>query len=104
MRASETSARACHRCGRDIGTVERVGRRDTCFHCHADLHCCLNCAFFDPASHNQCREPQAERQVDKQAGNFCDSFSFRVGPPRPQTSGGAGSAKAQLDALFRRGR
>src|SRR5437016_11228842 len=74
--AGEVMERVCHRCGHDIGTVERIGRRDTCLHCHADLHCCVNCAFYDPAYHNQCREPQAERQVDKQSGNFCDYFSF----------------------------
>ena len=89
--------RVCHRCGHDIGRVERVGRRDACLHCGTDLHCCLNCAFYDRASHNQCREPQAERQVDKEAGNFCDYFSFRTGgrAGAPRTD-----ARSKLDALF----
>jgi hypothetical protein len=92
--------RLCHHCGRDIGPLQRVGRRDACLHCGSDLHCCLNCSFFEPSCHNQCREPEAERQVDKHAGNFCDYFSFRRGP-RP-TAGVSSGARAQLDALFKK--
>ena len=95
--------RVCHRCGHDIGKMERVGRRDACLHCHSDLHCCLNCVFHDPAYHNHCREPQAELQVDKQAGNFCDYFSFRAGRPGANPAG-PDPARARLDALFRKGR
>jgi len=91
--------RVCHQCGHDIGRLERVGRRDTCLHCGADLHCCLNCAFYDAVRHNQCREPQAERQVDKTAGNFCEYFSFRRGP-RTGVAGPSARARAQLAALF----
>jgi hypothetical protein len=93
--------RGCHRCGHDIGALERVGRRDTCMHCGSDLHCCLNCSFYEPTVHNQCREPEAERQVDKQAGNFCDYFSFRRGRRGSLTDAGA-RARTQLDALFKR--
>jgi hypothetical protein len=93
-------SRACHRCGRDIGEIERVGRRDTCLACGADQHCCRNCRFYEPGYHNDCREPQAERQVDKERGNFCDYFSFAT------QSGAAGSriddARAKLGALFAR--
>ena len=92
--------RLCHHCGHDIGALERIGRRDTCLHCRADLHCCLNCAFYDPACHNQCREPEAERQVDKQIGNFCDYFSFRPGRPSGQPAPAADTARARLGALF----
>jgi hypothetical protein len=91
-------SRLCHRCGRDIGALERVGRRDACLGCGGDLHCCRNCRFFDVACHNQCREPQAERQVDKERGNFCEYFSFA------ETAGGGpaagAAARAALDALF----
>ena len=90
--------RLCHHCGHDIGRTERVGRRDACLSCGHDLHCCLNCAFYDPAYHNHCREPQAERQVDKQVGNFCDYFSFRSSRPAAVVSGR--TARTQLEALF----
>ncbi|MFQ5665113.1 MAG: hypothetical protein ACE5I7_01650 [Candidatus Binatia bacterium] len=92
--------RCCHDCGRDIGAVERVGRRDACLHCGADLHCCLNCTFYDATYHNQCRESQAERQVDKEAGNFCDYFSFRSGRPTVAKAAGNTQARQRLATLF----
>jgi hypothetical protein len=98
-RDGERVERCCHHCGRDIGALERVGRRDTCLHCGYDLHCCVNCALYDPAYDNQCREPQAERQVEKQAGNFCEYFTFRAGQ-RPASPSGKPEARARLDALF----
>ena len=90
--------RACYRCGRDIGAIERVGRRDACLGCGVDLHCCRNCRFYDAACHNQCREPQAERQVDKECGNFCDYFSFAE--RRATTASTATRARDALDELF----
>lgn len=90
--------RLCHHCGRDIGPVERVGRRDACLHCGWDLHCCRNCQFHDRAYNNQCREPQAERQVDKEAGNFCEYFGFRRGAAAKPA--GASDARNKLDSLF----
>jgi hypothetical protein len=90
----------CHHCGRDIGPVERIGRRDVCLHCRADLHCCLNCAFYDATRHNQCREPQAERQVDKQVGNFCEYFSFRQDRRPGGEAGARDRARERLAALF----
>jgi hypothetical protein len=91
--------RLCHHCKRDIGSLERVGRRDTCLHCGWDLHCCLNCTFYDRAYNNQCREPQAERQVDKEVGNFCEYFSFRLGAASTGNEA-AGDARKRLDSMF----
>jgi len=96
--ASTRGRRLCHHCGTEIDKLDRVGRRDTCLKCGADLHCCLNCELHDPNYNNQCREIDAERQVDKQVGNFCDYFSFR--------SAGAAAlskkdeAREKLEALF----
>ena len=92
--------RVCHHCGAATSAaVERVGRRDACLHCRTDLHCCVNCTFYDPAYHNQCREPQAERQVDKQVGNFCDYFSFRAGRPAGPAGGAGDRARPARRAL-----
>ena len=90
--------RTCHHCATEIGKVERVGRRDACLSCAADLHCCLNCEFYDPSYNNQCRETEAERQVDKAVGNFCDYFSFKSGGAKVATRND--DAKAKLAALF----
>lgn len=95
-------SRLCQRCGRDIGAVERIGRRDACLGCGSDLHSCANCAFYDPAYHNQCREPQAERQVDKERGNFCDYFSFA--DRAPGAAPAVNPARAKLEGLFSRER
>ena len=92
---------SCYHCGRNIVPLERVGRRDACLHCGADLHCCLNCRFHEPSSENQCRESQAERQVDKTVGNFCDYFAFREGAAQVAADTGV-TARAKLSALFER--
>jgi hypothetical protein len=91
-------ARACYNCGREIGPAEQVGRRDACLACAADLRCCRNCRFYSPGAHNDCREPQAERQVDKVRGNFCDFFSFADSAPAGAAA--SGDARAALDRLF----
>jgi len=88
----------CWRCGAACAAFERIGRRDTCLSCGADLRCCRNCAFYLPAANNECREPQAERQVDKERGNFCDWFS--PGGAAAQAGGSAAAAKAKLADLF----
>ena len=41
---------------------------------HLHLHCGHNCHFYDPAKHNQSREPQADWVKDKEMANFCDYF------------------------------
>jgi hypothetical protein len=92
----------CHRCGTEIATVERVGRRDTCLNCGAALHCCLNCRFYEPGSHNDCRETQTERQVDKEAGNFCDYFELRRGDSKVEKPETQAATRVRLDALFRK--
>lgn len=94
----EPGAAACWRCGAAIEPRERVGRRDSCLGCGGDLRCCRHCRFYDPPAHNQCREPQAERQVDKERGNFCDWFSF--GTRRGAGGDKAADARARLEAMF----
>ena len=93
--------RICHRCRREITLEGKIGRREACPGCGADLHCCLNCSFHDPGAYNQCREPQAERVLDKDRGNFCDWFRFRDAATGNGTGGGKGSAEDRLKALFK---
>ncbi|MGD9764686.1 MAG: hypothetical protein AB7V27_13310 [Candidatus Binatia bacterium] len=98
---AEGQSGACWRCGAPLPSG-RLGRRDACARCDADLHCCRNCRFYDPPRHNECREPQAERQVDKKRGNFCEYFGSAA-----STSGETADradARARLEALFARPR
>ena len=87
---------ACHHCSAPIVGRERIGRRDACSQCGSDLHCCRNCRFHAPGRHNDCLETQAERQVDKAAGNFCEYFSLAGAQWREKQN----DARAALDALF----
>jgi hypothetical protein len=93
----------CFACNEEIAVraPERVGFRDTCPRCGADLHVCRNCAHHDPAAHNQCREPNAEWVADRERANRCEWFA-----PGERAGGAAarpaGSARAALDALFKK--
>ena len=93
----------CFSCGAQIHDPGKPGRADTCPACDADLHCCRNCAFFDPGSYNECREPQAERVLEKDRSNFCDYFAFRQGPGSADKAGQpAGKRGNPLDGLFKK--
>ena len=99
-----TMAYYCHSCRNeqifDVKVGVKVGRRDSCPHCGADLHVCKNCRLWDPAIHNQCREPEASFIRERTEGNFCTHFDFKDGDlPAEDTS--VASAKAKLDALFK---
>lgn len=92
---------ACHKCNTPIdGTF--VARGDSCTKCGADLKCCKNCRHYDPKAYNDCREPQAERVVDKERSNFCDYFSValdgKIGAPGDEKK----SILNKLDDLFKK--
>jgi len=92
----------CHACGKTLSLERKAGRSEMCEHCGADLHVCLNCAFYSPGAYNECREPQAERVVDKKRSNFCDYFSFADGASRKGQEAKKEDARGRLDALFRK--
>lgn len=94
--------RTCHHCQQTIDGKNRIGRRDTCSGCGADLHCCLNCLFYDPHAANACREPNADHVLDKEAGNFCEYFAFIEDRQPQHSSSAAVNARAQLEALFKK--
>jgi len=60
-----------------VQLTSSLQRTDACRNCHSDLKVCLNCRFHDPGANNQCREPQAEWQTEKEKANFCEFFEFR---------------------------
>src|SRR5437868_4387050 len=94
----------CWSCGNEqIFAVKvgiKVGRRDSCPHCATDLHVCKNCRHWDPAIHNQCKEPEANFIRDREEANFCAHFDFRDGDA-PKTDQGVEKAKAKLNDLFK---
>lgn len=66
---------------------------------------CLNCRFYDPSAHWQCRERISEPVREKDRANFCDFFSLRPGNAAEgsagdgSTAGGTGKADAARDSL-----
>ena len=68
----------CSHCFKELPhqAEEKISRNDVCPHCSADLRSCKMCMHYDPHSYNECREPIAERVVDKDKANFCDFFRF----------------------------
>lgn len=100
----------CAGCGADVGAPLRVGRRDTCPRCGVDLRTCRQCRFYDARAYNECREPQAERVLDKDRGNFCEYFAPASGASAVTPAGGAGvkapaagsGVRENLERLFRR--
>lgn len=65
------------------------------------MRVCRNCTFFAPGAHGDCREPAAERVVDKERANFCEYFALGV-LAAPRREEGSEGARAALDALFRK--
>ena len=92
----------CWKCG---GALQELllplPRHEECPHCHAQLHACRMCLYFDAAAPQQCREPIADNVSDKQRANFCGYFQIN-----PQAYTGASDQTADsrlLDALFGNG-
>lgn len=94
----------CHACGDEValGSGERVGFRDACPGCGADLHICCNCAHRDPGAYNECRESGAERIVDKQRANRCEYFAPGEGAAAGEGVAARARARADLEKLFRK--
>ncbi len=92
--------KTCFTCGKELSLGREIGRRDECPSCHADLHCCRNCRFYDPSAPKQCREPQADLVREKEKANFCDFFVFA--DRAPSAGDEAKKAKSALDDLFRK--
>ena len=94
----------CPFCREVMDMKGRIGFRDTCGNCGKDLHVCRACRFYDTGSYNECREPQAERVLDKERANFCEYFvSLSEGEKAPFKAGGkVGDPRSRLEELFKK--
>ena len=92
----------CFACRAEVALAagERLGFRDQCERCGADLHSCRNCSFHDPSAYNECRESSAERVSDRERANRCEYFQG----DDDAASGGtaAGDAVGPLEDLFKK--
>ena len=67
----------CWKCKKEI-SLEKIARSDECPLCHADLHVCKMCDFYESGVHNDCRESSADMVTDKERSNFCDYFRVKA--------------------------
>lgn len=91
----------CFSCHKKTTVPGNIGFREECITCHADLHSCKCCQFYDPKVYNECRETSADVVRDKERGNYCDFY---------QPNGAESNAKSKRDemlaaaeALFKKG-
>jgi hypothetical protein len=91
----------CHKCLKELEIKTPMSRKDVCPSCGSDLRCCLNCVFHAPGTYNECKEPQAERVVEKERSNFCDYFIFQGAASGLQGKEVEDSTKAKLKSLFK---
>jgi hypothetical protein len=91
----------CWKCGASLDAEPLpLARLAECPACHADLHVCRLCEFYDPGVANSCREPIAEVVNDKEHANFCGYFQPRSDAWAESAADPARQAKARLNALF----
>lgn len=92
----------CYHCAKEIPFKEGqdIGRSEDCPSCHASLRCCRMCKFYDKSAYNECREPMADRVLDKEKANFCDFF--KAGCSGSNGGPGKSDLLAQADALFKK--
>ncbi len=90
----------CWKCNNELVFDVKMGFRDSCPHCMADLHCCKNCQLYDPGAHNSCRETTTDYTPDKEKANFCGFFKFIEGGREGNDQ--VAKAKLALEALFKK--
>jgi hypothetical protein len=62
--------------------------RATCDHCHAWLHCCVNCQNYAPGLPNDCAVPGTETIADREGCNFCEEFALKTESHIPRADPG----------------
>ena len=97
--------KACHACGYEWTEKDTPGFSAECPRCAAYLHVCLNCKFYAPGAHHDCREPQADPVREKDKRNTCEYFLFTDRSVRraDDEKGRSAAARAKLEKLFRGG-
>jgi ribosomal protein L40E len=96
-----TTSLICWKCGASLESDSLpLARLAECPACHADLHVCRLCEFYDPGVANSCREPIADVVKDKERANFCGYFQPRSDAWAGSNADPVRQAKAHLSALF----
>lgn len=70
---------SCFSCNKPLEYEDRIGLREECPHCMADVHSCRNCHHYDVKVYNECKETSAEVVLVKDRANFCEYYQARAG-------------------------
>jgi|CXWL01.1.fsa_nt_gi hypothetical protein len=108
---SETSY-SCPQCAHTQPIAVDIGPESVCPKCGAELHCCVNCRFFDTSTRWECRQTLPARIANKRSRNACTLFDARTLQTHARDagpSGGSGGSvrrdpkdpRAAWDALFK---
>jgi hypothetical protein len=87
MVQSVTAAR-CFNCSTAL--PPDVDFRGNCPKCGSALHCCKQCAHFEPSTRFQCLKPVPVRIVAKDQANQCELFNPRVTVARDSATPNSG--------------
>jgi hypothetical protein len=85
MVQSVTAAR-CFNCSTTL--APDIDFRGNCPKCGTALHCCKQCAHFEPSTRFQCLKPVPVRIAVKDQANECELFNPRVTVARDAAHGG----------------
>lgn len=103
------TASRCYNCAFTL--PEGTDFKGNCPKCGVALHCCKQCAHFEPSTRFQCLKPIPERIPAKDKANECTWFSSRVTVAREASSAPAASgpgpktpadARLAFDSLFKK--
>jgi hypothetical protein len=65
----------CHKCRNPWQGFGQPGTKEQCTQCSEDLHCCLNCRFYDTHKPNDC-QVDTDPVLRKDRFNYCEEFQF----------------------------
>ncbi len=91
----------CYKCHStlDLAPEQSVARSEECPSCMTSIRCCHMCKFYDVHAYNECKEPVAERIIDKEKANFCDHYILMDPKNSPKKSE---DLLAAANALFKK--
>ncbi len=71
----------CYKCATTliIDIKHSVARSEECPKCYSNVRCCRMCENFETSAYNECREPTADRILEKEKANFCDHYKIGTG-------------------------
>jgi predicted RNA-binding Zn-ribbon protein involved in translation (DUF1610 family) len=92
--------RRCYSCHHVLDETLEVFRSTSCPSCGKHLKVCLNCRFYSPGAHWDCRETIDEPVRDKDKANFCGYFSYKKGPAAEESPATRTDARKSFQQLF----